>query len=245
MQVKILKDHQELSEFVATAILHQVMEKPDSVICIASGDTPKLAYELAAEKGQNQQINFEKVRFIGLDEWVGVPVDLPGNCGEFLKKTILNPLGIPEKHIFLFDSMATDLEQECEKMDMVIDKLGGIDLMVVGIGMNGHIGFNEPGVSTQLKSHVALLQETTRSVGQKYFKQQVPIEKGITLGLQHLQDARKVILMANGRHKSEIIQKTLEKGFSDDVPASLLRNLDNSMVILDQDAASLLTDYPG
>jgi glucosamine-6-phosphate isomerase len=241
MQVKVFKDHQELSESVATAILHQVMQKPDSVICIASGDTPKLAYEMAAEKGQNQQINFEKVRFLGLDEWVGVPVEIPGNCGQFLMKTILIPLGIPEKHIFLFDSMATNLDKECRKMDMAIDKLGGIDLMVVGIGMNGHIGFNEPGVSIHLKSHVALLQETTRSVGQKYFKQKFPIEKGLTLGLQHLQDSRNVILMANGRHKSEIIKKTLENEISEDIPATLLRKLDNGQILLDQDAASALS----
>lgn len=240
MKVQIFKDHQELSEFVATAILHQVMQKPDSVICLASGDTPKLAYEMAAEKGQEQQISFEQVRFLGFDEWVGIPVEIPGNCGQFLMKTIFIPLGIPEKHIYLFDSMANDLEKECGKMDAAIEKLGGIDLMVVGIGMNGHIGFNEPGVSTHLKSHVALLQETTRTVGKKYFNQEVPLEKGLTLGLQHLRDAQKVILMANGLHKKEIIKKTLENEISKDIPASLLRKLDNSQVLLDQDAASSL-----
>lgn len=240
MEVKILKDHQELSEFVSTAILHQVMQKEDSVICLASGETPKLAYEMVAERGQEQQISFEKVRFLGLDEWVGIPVEIPGNCGQFLMRTILIPLGIPEKNIFLFDSMATDLDKECKKMDRAIEKMGGIDLMVVGIGMNGHIGFNEPGVSTHLKSHVAFLQETTRMVGQKYFNQQVPLEKGLTLGLQHLQDSRQVILMANGLHKSEIIKKTLENKISEKNPATLLRKLGHGLILLDQDAASAL-----
>lgn len=241
MSVEILNDYQEISDSAASAILNQVKQKPDSVICLASGDTPKLAYQKMVERAKIQQISFSDVHFIGLDEWIGISSDTHGSCAFFLRQVIFSPLRIPEDNIHLFDSMASDLDIECKKMDGILFKKGRIDLMLVGIGMNGHIGFNEPGISPKLKSHVTLLDEKTQSVGQKYFEEPQILKKGITLGLQHLLEARQVILMASGIHKSEIIKKALGNEISVEVPASIIRNHDNSLVLLDKAAASSLT----
>jgi 6-phosphogluconolactonase/glucosamine-6-phosphate isomerase/deaminase len=132
------------------------------------------------------------------------------------------------------------MEAECSKMDAVISEKGGIDLMLVGVGMNGHIGFNEPGVSPQLYSHVINLDTTTQSVGQKYFKESTVLKKGITLGLQHLLEGRQAILMASGQKKSPVMQKALEGPISPEMPASIIRNHEQAYVMLDEDAASLL-----
>ena len=125
-------------------------------------------------------------------------------------------------------------------MDKVIRDKGGIDIMVVGIGMNGHIGFNEPGVSFDKYCHVTYLDNTTQSVGQKYFKQQSVLKQGITLGLKHLMEARKVILIANGSKKAEVIKKALEGDVNDTMPASIMQVHPHGLVMIDEEAGSLL-----
>ena len=113
--------------------------------------------------------------------------------------------------------------------------------MLVGIGMNGHIGFNEPGASFNNLSHVIDLDEITKSVGQKYFKEKMELGKGITIGFKHLLDCRKVYLMANGTKKAEVIKKTVEGPVTEDFPASIMQKHDNGFVIVDDEAASLLS----
>jgi glucosamine-6-phosphate isomerase len=240
MDVKILPDYERLSNFVADNVLEYIKKKPDAVVCLASGDSPRLTYNLIAEKGRTQNINFQNVTFIGLDEWVGIAPGNPGSCKYFLMENIFIPLQLAPRQIHLFDGLSTNLTEECRKMDAVIRSKGGIDVMVVGIGMNGHIGFNEPGISPDLYSHVADLEETTKSVGQKYFKEQTKLEKGITIGLKYLTESKKPILIANGEKKAEIIRKAIEGPVTMNLPASIMQKHPASLIALDKSAASLL-----
>lgn len=141
---------------------------------------------------------------------------------------------------FLFDSLAENVEAECKKMDAVIAEKGGIDIMLVGIGMNGHIGFNEPGTSFTSLSHVIELDDTTKSVGQKYFKEKTVLHKGITIGLGHLMNAKKVFLKADGKRKAEVIKKTVEGEVNESFPASIMQQHANGFVVVDEEAALLL-----
>jgi 6-phosphogluconolactonase/glucosamine-6-phosphate isomerase/deaminase len=125
-------------------------------------------------------------------------------------------------------------------MDQFIRDNGGIDIMVVGIGRNGHIGFNEPGIPFENYSHVVQLDEVTTTVGQKYFTEATTLNQGITLGLQHLLDAKEAILIANGEKKAEVIKKSLEGRISVEMPGSVIRKHNNAAVIIDEEAASLL-----
>jgi 6-phosphogluconolactonase/glucosamine-6-phosphate isomerase/deaminase len=125
-------------------------------------------------------------------------------------------------------------------MDKVIVENGGIDLMLVGVGMNGHIGFNEPGVSFDLYAHVAKLDETTTSVGQKYFREATELRQGITLGLKHLLESKKVLMLANGNKKAAIIQRAIEGEITNQLPASIIRRHPNSRVMIDEDVAAML-----
>ena len=129
-------------------------------------------------------------------------------------------------------------------MDEIIFKNSGIDLMIVGIGMNGHIGFNEPGVSFNNYAHVIDLDETTITVGQKYFKTPVAIQKGITLGLKHLLESKKVLLLANGNKKASVIKKTVEEEVTNLFPASIMQTHLNGFVMVDEEAAALLNLTP-
>src|SRR5688572_1657869 len=199
MQIQIFENYHSLSDNLSEKILDLVKKNPAAVLCLAAGDTPRLAYQLIAEKAQVRTIDFTRCTFIGLDEWVGIPKENEGSCHFFLKTNLLDPLSIPPSQVHLFDALAPNLDEACKKMDSIIAKTGGIDCMVVGIGMNGHIGFNEPGVDFGLLSHVIRLDENTRTVGQKYFLKTTKLEKGITLGLQHLRLAKEAILIASGK----------------------------------------------
>ena len=240
MELKIYNDYQHLSEAAAMEIIELVRNKPNAVLCLASGETPRLTCKLLVEKTVKENVDLSHVTFIGLDEWVGIPPENDGSCHNFFHTEIFKPLHFSPGQIHLFDAVSGNLEEECKKMDAVIFEKGGIDLMMVGIGMNGHIGFNEPGVSFDNYAHVTDLDDTTISVGQKYFKTSATLQKGITLGLKHLRQSKKVLLLANGTKKAGVIKKTLEGEITNKFPASIMQTHSNGLVMVDEEAASLL-----
>lgn len=240
MQVIYCKDYFELSRQASDIIIEVVKQKPDAVLCLAAGDTPKLTYAEVVKKAA--AVDFSRVTFIGLDEWVGVPPGNEGSCHYFLHHNLFDPLTIQAAQIHMFDALSADPGAACKKMDRIIAEKGGIDLMLVGVGMNGHIGFNEPGVSFDLYSHVINLDETTQSVGQKYFSEKTTLPQGITLGLKHFMEAKKAIVIASGEKKAAIIQKTVEGPVTNEVPASIVQRHRNGRVIIDKQAAHLISN---
>jgi galactosamine-6-phosphate isomerase len=163
-----------------------------------------------------------------------------GSCRFHLNNQLFNPLHISENNICFFDGKTKDLNAECDKVENFITQHGGIDVAIVGLGMNGHVGMNEPGTSSSLRSHVTEIDAITQQVGQKYFKEKTHISKGITLGIANIMEARNVILIVSGNKKAEILRRVLEEEISEQLPASLLRNHENFSVYLDAEAANLL-----
>jgi len=240
MQLKIYKDHDTLSAQVVNEIITVVKNKPDAVLCLAAGDTPRLAYTLLAKMARDEKIDFTHCSFVGLDEWVSIPPQNEGSCHYFLQTCIFDPLQITPSQVHLFDALSKDLEKECEATNKLIVEKGGIDLMLVGVGMNGHIGFNEPGAPFNYDAHVIDLDDVTQSIGQKYFSEPTVVKKGITLGLNQFLQSRKAILMANGLKKASVIRKALEEEIVADMPASIIRMHANGWVMIDEEAASSL-----
>lgn len=241
MKRNVFDTHEALSLAVANEIVRRLTEKPNAVICLATGDTPLRAYQILVKLITTQNIDVSKAHFVALDEWVGVPPTNPGSCRYFLTKNLFDPLKINADHIHLFDALSSDIRKECTTMNESLKKLGGIDLMIVGIGMNGHVGFNEPGVSINNYAHVIELDEITQSVGQKYFSQPMKLSQGITMGWQNILEARTVILMANGQKKADIIKRAVEEAISENCPATILRKHADSYFYLDKEAAGKLS----
>lgn len=241
MTLEIGKDYAELSAKTAEIILEQVRKKPEAVLCLAAGDTPRMAYQMLAENARATQLDLSKCTFIGLDEWIGIPPENPGSCASFLATNLFNPLAISSDQTFLFDAMSRHPEDECRKMDRIIQSKGGIDLILVGVGMNGHIGFNEPGVPQDLGAHLVALDDITKNVGQKYFDQHTPLGYGITLGLRHFLESRKAVMIASGEKKAGVIKRALQGPITREMPASIIRRHANAVVVLDEGAASELT----
>ncbi len=229
-----------MSRAAADRVVEQVQQKPGSLLCFPSGDSPVGVFNYLVKYAGEGKVDFGKCHFVGLDEWVGMGKDDEGSCTHSLYESFFSKLNIAPGHIRFFDARAADLDASCKAMDDFIQKEGPLDVMMVGIGMNGHIGLNEPGTDFNLHSHHSPLAPTTITVGQKYFKQQTELREGITLGLKHLQEASLPILLASGRKKADIVKQALEGPVTDQLPASIFQNLESGLVFLDEDAASEL-----
>ena len=240
MNLKIYNDYQELSDAAATLMLDLVKHKPGALCCFATGDSPKLTYQLLVEKAKAQGVDFSRCRMIGLDEWMGIDTDNPGSCHRYLHDYLFTPLGIRADQVHLFNAFPADEKEECRIMDEWIATHGGIDLMVVGVGINGHIGFNEPGTPLESTAHAAELEEITKTIGQKYFPGKVAIGKGLTVGLQQVLQANTLVMLANGAKKAPVIRRAVNDEIGNRFPATLLRSHPNSFLMVDREAASEL-----
>jgi 6-phosphogluconolactonase/glucosamine-6-phosphate isomerase/deaminase len=180
---------------------------------------------------QANEIDLSKAIFVGLDEWVGISPQNTGSCWHSVNANLFEPLNINPQNIIFFDALLPDLQAECQRVDALVSQLGGFDLMLLGIGLNGHIAMNEPGTSWHLYSHVVALHEMTKTVGQKYFKDQTTLNQGITLGLRYVSEAKLAILMANGSHKTEVINNAINQPISEDFPATIFQTFANGLVM--------------
>ena len=237
MQTLIFDDAMALAKAAANEMTDLLKRKPDAVICMASGNSPKLTCEAFVTAAAAEGVDTGKFFFLGLDEWVGIPPETPGSCHNDFRERLFTPLKMSKERYHLFDGLSADLQAECSKMDDVIRDKGGIDLMIVGIGMNGHIGFNEPGCDMDAPAHVARLAPITSSVGQKYFNTPMKLELGITIGLGHLKKARRVLLIATGTAKADIVKRSFTGPVTNEVPASVMQELEQGVVLLDREAA--------
>lgn len=234
-------NYEALSRHAADMMHEQIRENPRSVMALAAGDSPRLAYTLFVQQVLAEGTDYSQCTFVALDEWLGIDHLNPGSCAYFLNHNIVSPLNLASGQYRLFDGTTPNPQAECEAMNRFIALRGGLNLMVVGIGMNGHIGFNEPGTPLQLYAHVAALDTSTMVVGQKYFAGQTVLEAGVTLGLQHFLESDKVLLLANGSLKAGIIQRALEQPPTLSVPASAIQLHAGGRVLVDQEAASQLS----
>jgi glucosamine-6-phosphate deaminase len=238
MKLFVSETYEAMSKQAAEAVIQLMQSGRRPVICAASGHSPEGLYREIIDRVRKKQLSVDNWLFLGLDEWVGMNAADEGSCRHHLDLELLGPLQVPEGRICFFDGRAEDLEAQCERIEKFISENGGIDVAVLGLGMNGHIGMNEPGVSVDMRSHVIDLHPITRTVGQKYFKEEKELTKGITLGMATLLEADNLIVVVSGTHKAEITHEMIEGKVSENVPATLLRNHPALKIYLDSDAAS-------
>lgn len=238
MQIQTFQNPEHLATHTAKFIINLVREKPTATLILTSGDTPVLTYKKIVELAQ--PTDFEQVTIIGLDEWVGIPATSEGSCRYIVEENLLKPLQINPTQYTFFNSMTANLEAECKRVDELLFEKGGADLIIVGVGINGHIGLNEPGTSFGNYCHVSELAEVTITVGQKYFTENTALTQGITIGLKHLLEAKAAILIATGDRKAEILKATIDQEPNINLPATVFKLHKNAYVWLDEAAAKLM-----
>ncbi len=238
MQIQTFQNPEQLAIHIAKFIIDLVKTKPTATLILTSGDTPVLTYKKIVELAN--PADFEQVTIIGLDEWVGIPATSEGSCRYIVEENLLKPLGIDPSQYTFFDSMSTNLESECKRVDELLFSKGGADMIIVGVGVNGHIGLNEPGYSFENYCHVSELADVTIQIGQKYFKENTPLTQGITIGLKHFLEAKVAILIATGERKAEVLKQTIDQEPSVELPSTVFKLHKNSFVWIDEAAAKLL-----
>jgi len=238
MKLIIANTNATMSKQVADEITHIMQSRKEPLICTASGDSPAGLYREIVDRVHHQQLDVSRWFFVGLDEWVPMNGNDEGSCRYHLNQQLFNPLQIAGDRICFFDGRANDLSKECTKTEQFVERHGGIDVAILGLGMNGHIGMNEPGTSAELHSHVVDLDPLTQQVGQKYFTKQQKLSKGITLGIATLMEARNIVLLISGKHKAGIARAIIEEDISEKLPGTLLRHHPSLKIYLDEEAAA-------
>ena len=240
MNIYIEENYNQFSQRAASDELAYLKSLSKPLICPATGDSPKGMYRHIAQQVAEEKIDISAWRFVGLDEWIGMNASDEGSCHFHLNNDLLILLKAPDDNVFFFDGKAADLESEVERTDRFLEKNGPIDLAILGIGLNGHIGMNEPGTDPSLHTHIASIDAITQESGQKYFTKPKDISRGITLGIADIMEARNVFLLISGQNKSPVARAFVEGIVSRDLPATFLQDHPNCSVYLDEAAATLL-----
>lgn len=237
MKLQIHTDYKTLSRATADLIVEYIKAKPKSLICLASGHTPLGVFECLVKDVKDKKVDISQCVFVGLDEWVGIGPKQDGSCRLLMDQFFFEPLHIPLTRIHFFDALSKDLQREADRINAVINSNGGLDIMLVGIGTNGHIAMNEPGTSFDSIAHISELADETKVVGQKYFKSTTELKHGITLGLKHFAESKLPILMANGSKKASIMKRVVEEQPDEQLPASIVHRVPKAIVAIDEEAA--------
>ncbi len=240
MEIIIEPTYEALGNRAAADLLQiaGVAKKP--LFCPTSGSTPAALYRALVRQLKDQKLDYSDWKFIGLDEWAGMNGTDNGSCRDFVNNELFEPLNIREDQIYFFDGRATDLQRECTRAEDFIERAGGITVAIVGLGLNGHVGMNEPGTPVAQRAHVAAIAAETQDVGQKYFSEPKDLSKGITLGLATLLQAQHVFLLANGAKKAAIVKRIIEENETPNLPATALKRHSDFRIYLDGEAARLL-----
>jgi len=235
MKIIVKDNYEEMSAACAEFISRYINANPGKLLCFAAGDTPLGILKRLVEMQDSGDIDLSSMYYAGLDEWVGLGYEDKGSCKQVMEDNFYRPAKIPREQIRVFDGKADADEEAKSVLDFIKDK-GGIGLAMLGIGMNGHIGFNEPGVSGDFEGGQILLSDTSLTVGQKYFDKKYNLKYGVTLGIKTLVEAKKVILIASGEKKADIVNCSLKASDDPKLPASYLSNHHDYYVFLDKAA---------
>ncbi len=241
MKIIRAKDYNDMSRKAANIISAQVIMKPNAVLGLATGGTPVGTYRQLIDWYNKDDIDFSEVTTINLDEYRGLSGDHPQSYLYFMHKNFFDHVNVPEDHIHIPNGADPDAGRACAAYEEIIRAAGGIDLQLLGIGTDGHIGFNEPGQAFELGTHCVDLTESTILSNQRFFAdgEEVP-RQAYTIGIKTIMQARKVLMVANGSNKAEIIRRAFFGPVTPEVPASILQMHPDFTLVGDSDALALI-----
>ena len=241
MRIIYAKDYDELSKKAANFIAAQVTMKPECVLGLATGSSPIGTYKCLQAMCKNGDVDFSKVKAVNLDEYCGLPKTNDQSYAYFMKKNLFDGINIDQANTNIPDGTNPDVAAECKRYDAVVKSMGGVDLQLLGIGNNGHIAFNEPADSFSLGTNCVNLTESTIEANKRFFESadDVP-RKAYTMGVGTIMSAKKILMVANGDAKADIICEMATGKITPNVPASILQIHPDVTVICDEKALQKL-----
>lgn len=236
MKIIVAKDYKELSKKAAKIIADEVIANPNVILGLATGSTPIGTYKELVNMHNEEDLDFSKVVSFNLDEYYGLNSEHEQSYRYFMNENLFNHININNKNTYIPNGMVENIENECKRYDQLVEEKGGIDLQLLGIGGNGHIGFNEPDEELSINTHLVDLAEHTIKANSRFFNslEEVP-KKAITMGLGGIMKAKKVLVLVSGIDKAEIIGKIINGKCSTKVPASILQMHPQATLIIDEE----------
>ncbi|MCM1219169.1 MAG: glucosamine-6-phosphate deaminase [Lachnospiraceae bacterium] len=246
MTIYAAKDYLDLSRKAANIISAQITLKRNSVLGLATGSTPVETYRQLIEKYRQGDLDFSEIRTINLDEYKGLSGEHNQSYRYFMNDVLFSHINIDLKNTNIPDGLEEDSEKECSRYNQVIRSMGGIDLQLLGIGGNGHIGFNEPSSFFEKETHLVALAEHTRKSNARFFTSvdEVPTH-AYTMGIKNIMDAGKVLLLASGEAKAITLYDSFFGFVTPEIPASILQLHPNCIVIADEPALAVIREKTG
>ncbi|MFS0749012.1 glucosamine-6-phosphate deaminase [Oceanobacillus sp. 1P07AA] len=237
MKIIQTKNYQSMSKLASQYVINTLKQIDKPVLGLATGSTPEGLYQHLIKAYQTHQISFANVSTFNLDEYVGLDKEDKNSYHYYMHKFLFNHVDVPSRNIHLPNGIANDLNVECTSYENRIQSVGGIHIQILGIGKNGHIGFNEPGTSFESRTHVVDLDESTRRANARFFDSfdEVP-NQAITMGIQSIMQAKEILLLVSGSEKAEALEKLVNGKVNEDFPASILQTHQNVKIIADKAA---------
>ena len=237
MQIYREKDYEGVSRRAANILWAQMIHKPDSVLGLATGSSPIGAYKRLIDFYDSGDLDFEKVTSFNLDEYYGLSNDNPNSYHYFMTQNLFSHVNIKPENVYLPNGLAQDAKEESIAYDKLIESHGGIDIQLLGLGHNGHIGFNEPDEAFTTGTHLVELTENTIEANSRLFDrlEDVPTQ-ALTMGMKSIMNAKKILLIVSGKEKAKILKEALEGPITPRVPASILQLHKNVILVADESA---------
>ncbi|MBQ8209643.1 MAG: glucosamine-6-phosphate deaminase [Clostridia bacterium] len=241
MDVKIFNTAEEIGVAAAEIIINKIKADDSAILGLATGSSPIPTYNELIKAYNNNVVSFKNVKSFNLDEYCGIPASDRNSYYTFMHQNLFNSIDIKEENTQVPDGNPEDVEVFCKGYDEAIKNAGGIDIQVLGIGRNGHIGFNEPAEKFTKGTYKVKLTESTIEANKRFFDkvEDVPTE-AITMGVESILDAKEIILIATGTDKAQAIHDMVKGEVSPACPASILQKHSNVHIFIDKDAASLI-----
>jgi glucosamine-6-phosphate deaminase len=243
-RVHVFPSDRAAARALARRILDALAVNPRLVLGLPTGRTPVGFYHELASRAAGGRADFSQARTFNLDEFLGIPSSHPGSYRQFMEQHLFRRVNLRPEHISFLDGMAPDPEAECRRYDQAIEDAGGIDIQILGIGTNGHIGFNEPAPQLHARSHRVTLKPETRRSNAALFggdAQAVP-EEALSMGMATILQSRSIVLLATGRSKAACVERLVNGPITTALPASFLQVHHDVDVMLDEAAAAQLTE---
>ena len=239
MKIYVTEDYQSMSRKAANILSAQVILNPTCVLGLATGSSPVGMYKQLIEWYKRGDVDFSEVRTVNLDEYVGLAPDHDQSYRYFMQSNLFDHINIKPENTNLPNGQAADLAAECKRYNQVIHSQGGIDMQLLGMGHNGHIGFNEPGDTFDLETHVVDLTERTIEANARFFAtpNEVP-RQALTMGIKTIMQARRILVVVSGEDKADAVKAALTGPVTPKVPASILQLHPNVMLVADKAAMS-------
>lgn len=234
-----------MSRAAAYAVAEKLRKKPDAVIMLPTGSTPGGMYRWLIEIYVREGLSFSQATFFNLDEYLNLPPDHPASYRRYMEDNLYCCVDVEFEKVHVPYGITSDPRSECARYEQTIKNAGGIDLCILGIGRNGHIGFNEPGASFDSRTRVVTLDESTRHINAEDFESNLAPEKAITVGMETIFEAREILLLASGINKAAAVAEAAEGPVSVKTPASILQCHAKTTLLLDKKAASNLSKIAG